>query len=168
MEQAKKELAEKTETLATRDKQYTQLLVRETLPVKTAEWVARLQERNRQKAERIVTQVLQGPITDGKQVDQALHAHGYTLLKLDRGNDSSRAANSSPVSTSDGVPKWTTLSRAVAAGYRTNAIPAKQARRHELAQDSKALHAVIQASDLQQAKHFGLLLEQAGANVWQL
>lgn len=44
----------------------------------------------------------------------------------------------------------------------------EQARRIALAQHPQAIHAVIQAVDLLQAQHFGALLTQAGANVWQV
>ncbi|WP_324680496.1 MobV family relaxase [Hymenobacter sp. GOD-10R] len=173
LEQTKKELAEKTEALLKNERQYNALVMRtaqgEALPPYLSQWVGKVQERSRQRAEQVITRVLQGPVLDGKPVEQALKAEGFGLQKLESGQIVLRdhrtyaqfaLTNVRP----NGHPFQEQFQQAIA---RTRSEQ-EQARRRELAQDPRAAHVLIQAADGAQAKHVALTLEQAGANVWHV
>jgi hypothetical protein len=173
LEQTKKQLAEKSDALLKNERQYNALVVRtaqgEALPPYLSQWATQVQERSRQRAEQVITCVLQGPVLDGKPVEQALKAESFGLQKLDSGQIVLRDQRTSaqfPLTDvrPNGHPFQEQFQQAIARTQREQ----EQVRKRELAQDPRAAHVLLQVPDTAQANRLEQALTQAGANVWHL
>ncbi|MBO3273356.1 MobV family relaxase [Hymenobacter defluvii] len=178
--QKTQELTTKTEELASVRQKFHHLLVltaqQEPLSKSAQDWAATQQQQSQARATRVVETFLQGPVANSDQLLETLQATGYKVYQL-RGQDELLVREQStqvrfPLLDlrPNGQDLWAQLQQAIERTQQQEAARQQreeQQRREKLAQNSAALHAVIQARDAAEADSIEEALEKAGANVWQ-
>jgi hypothetical protein len=171
--QKTRELGEKSTQLTTVRAEYHQLIVRtaqgEPLSPTLTEWAGKQQAYSLQRAEGVVATILQGPVRDVGQVDQALQQHGFTIHKTAQEQYVVRDQQTAVRFPLDEVrPNGQPLVEQVQQAIKRTRQEQQQEQRLLVARDPRSLKATITVVDPERAEHIRAAFEEAGASVWQV
>ncbi|GAB3310054.1 hypothetical protein GCM10027348_42510 [Hymenobacter tenuis] len=173
VKQKAQELATKTEELATLRGRFHRLIVQTAQPQplapNLAEWASKQQAHRQQRAEQVVANTLQGPVTTAGDITQALQQNGYSIYSTKEGQLLVREAHSAvQFPLADLQPNGKPLFSQVQQAIERTREEQQPAQRLPVARDPRSLNAIITVVDQERAPRIQAAFEDAGASVWQV
>ncbi|GAB3243603.1 hypothetical protein GCM10027346_40490 [Hymenobacter seoulensis] len=173
VKQKTQELATKTEELTTLRGRFHRLIVQtaqqQPLAPHLAEWASKQQAHGQQRAEQVVANTLQGPVTSAGDITQALQQNGYSIHTTKAGQLLVREAHSAvQFPLADLQPNGKPLVPQVQQAIERTREEQQQAQRLLVARDPRSLNATITVADPERAARIQAAFEEAGASVWQV
>ncbi|TGE03308.1 MobV family relaxase [Hymenobacter fodinae] len=173
LQQKTQELTAKTEELGTLRERFHRLIVQtaqsEALAPNLVEWASKQQAYSQRRAEQVVVTVLQGPIKEVSEVDQALQEKGYVIHQTKEKSFFVREAKTAVQFPLDHLrPNGQPLQEQVLQAIERTREEQRQQERLQVARDPRSLKATITLVDAERAERIRLAFEDAGASVWQV